>query len=129
MRGSNLWAPMVRNRCSEWWLRRQGGHVCASGNKRLRLGVKTVVPIVAPRDWMLALGVVGVRVDWELAICIGNPDLGLGAVPRSLPLRRLKSRLPTWLRRNWMYSCAIGSNRAVTRLIPLLCWRGILQFR
>lgn len=61
---ANLRAAMVRPRGREWRLWRVSRRHCSARDERLRLGIKTLVPIIASRYRMLALRIIGVRVRW-----------------------------------------------------------------
>jgi hypothetical protein len=69
----------MRSRGGEWWLGRRDGSHSTTRHKRLCLGVESVVAVVAPRDWVLALRVMRINVCWELSKSVRNTHMPLRA--------------------------------------------------
>lgn len=76
VRMSELWAALLRWHVSGIWTRgwRHRGHATAR-DERLCLGIKCVT-VEAPRNWVLALWVMGVSVGRQSPVRIWNPRLG-----------------------------------------------------
>jgi hypothetical protein len=73
-RSSDLRTSMVRAWGRIGRLRRLAGRHCVtSRNKRLRLGVERVIPVIAPWNRMLALWIMGIGIDWQLPVCVRDP--------------------------------------------------------
>ena len=118
---------MMRSRGGEWRLgRRDRSHT--TRHERLRLRVEGMVSVIAPRNWMLALWVVGVEICRELSKGVRYTHVPLRAgwsTPSRLELgRRGKAWLPSrLLRPGWRHRgtiiCHGTSSRRVSLLIGL----------
>lgn len=125
---------MMGSGSGEWrlWRLDRSHATPTTRHKRLCLWVEGVVAIITTGNWVLALGIMGVDICWELPVCIRDSHMplrtGWGASPRLVLSRRSKARLPTrLLRANRRNRCTVVSHRASTRRIALLGGlRGIL---
>lgn len=125
MRSPDLWTAVVRSRrrkgrlerLHRWW------HPVRPRHKRLCLGVESVIPIVASRDWMLALGIMRVYICRQLPKCVRNSTLRRRAA-RSRSSRRIRCgtepRLPVRWRSTRQDGRAICCHRAPIWRVPLL---------
>lgn len=116
---------MVRRGSGEgrlcWW------HPVATWDKRLRLGIEIVVPVVAPWDRVLALWVVWVCICWQLAKRIGDTWLHGMARRRCRTPPLIHRCVVTWLPVLLMlgssrYRRTIGRHWATACWIPWLGW-------